>query len=338
MNRAGSGARHRASVALFHGLEAADHGLDPGTYLLVLLQERRPFRRQGVLALLERAVLVLQLVADFDQCIQALFQSPEFAVERCGCVVSHGGNIEPDRRIINRGQAPFAWQLRAFRGIMHAPGRAPALDCPHNARIPPMEQPIDYDQLNDALRRAGSTWEAAPVHGLLCSRLAAEGAAAGPGWLAQVLEGVDANNAPGKEAALLLDALYGESYRQLAERQSDFTLLLPDDETAADERARALAHWCEGFLHGLVSGQRNDAVRDRLAREPLADMIKDLLQITRATAEDEESDEVTEEAWVELVEYVRVAAQLAYEELAELRNAAEDGDGSDGPSAGDALH
>ena len=56
----------------------------------------------------------------------------------------------------------------------------------------------------------------------------------------------------------------------------------------------------------------------RLASEPLADIIKDLVEISRATAGDDD-DEGSESAFAELVEYLRVAAQLAYEELAEFR-------------------
>ena len=81
----------------------------------------------------------------------------------------------------------------------------------------------------------------------------------------------------------------------------------------------ALGHWCEGFLHGLVAAEHSDALRERLAAEPLSDIIKDLLQITRAGLDEESDEEDNESAYVELVEYVRVAAQLCYEELADLR-------------------
>ena len=55
------------------------------------------------------------------------------------------------------------------------------------------------------------------------------------------------------------------------------------------------------------------------AAEPLADVIKDMLQITRAAIDEDDDEAVNEEAYVEIVEYLRVAAQLVYEELAELR-------------------
>jgi uncharacterized protein YgfB (UPF0149 family) len=97
--------------------------------------------------------------------------------------------------------------------------------------------------------------------------------------------------------------------------------LLPDDQSDAALRTAAMAHWSEGFLHGLVSAKHGDALRDRLAAEPLADIIKDMLQITRAELDETTDAETNEAAYSELVEYLRVAAQLAYEELAEIRHA-----------------
>ena len=41
---------------------------------------------------------------------------------------------------------------------------------------------VDYDNLNDALRRCGASWDAAQAHGLLSSRLAVGGSDAGIGW------------------------------------------------------------------------------------------------------------------------------------------------------------
>ena len=58
-----------------------------------------------------------------------------------------------------------------------------------------------------------------------------------------------------------------------------------------------------------------------LAADPVADIIGDMLQMTRAVADDGEA-ESEEEAWVEIVEYLRVAAQIVYEELADTRPAA----------------
>ncbi len=176
---------------------------------------------------------------------------------------------------------------------------------------------IQHHIIDDALRRAGSSWDAAQTHGLASGRLAVEGRQASAGWLAQVLEGTDERNASRKECENLLVSLFDDTHRRFTERQSGFTPLLPDDDDSTAARTEALAHWCEGYLHGLTTSKHDDEMKSRLAGEPLADIIKDMLQITRAAAgEDEEDDE---EALTEIVEYLRVATQLVYEELADLR-------------------
>lgn len=182
-----------------------------------------------------------------------------------------------------------------------------------------MDQTPDHATLDAALRRCGASWDAAQAHGLLSGRLASSGADAGFDWLSQVLEGTRDDDALRAECERLLGDLFEATYRQLAERQSGFEPLLPDDAEDTVARATALAHWSEGFLHGLVSARHSEAIRERLAAEPLAEIIRDLLELTRAAAdEDAESDE---QAYAELVEYLRVAAQLAYEDLAAIRAA-----------------
>jgi len=192
-----------------------------------------------------------------------------------------------------------------------------------------MEQSINHDELDAALKRCGATWDAGQAHGLLCSRLAILGTDAGIGWLDQVLEGSNPDDALRRECESMLDALYAYTHRQLADRQSGFEPLLPDDSDSTMVRADAIARWCEGFLHGLVSGAPDERLKERLASDPLSDIIKDMLQITRATVDEDLDDETNESAYVELVEYLRVAVQLTYEELAEFRSP---------PPASEAIH
>jgi yecA family protein len=186
-----------------------------------------------------------------------------------------------------------------------------------------MDGAPDYATLDAALRRCGASWDAAQTHGLLAGRLAAGGTAAGFDWLSQVLEGTAEGDALRAECERLLGELFEATYRQLAERQSEFEPLLPDDAESAAERTSALARWCEGFLHGLVSRDHADALRARLAEEPLAEIIRDVLQLTRAAVEDDADGESDETAFAEIVEYLRVVAQLAFEELAAFRDAVE---------------
>jgi len=197
-----------------------------------------------------------------------------------------------------------------------------------------MRSEVDHDTLNDALRRCGATWDAAQAHGLLSSRLAVAGADAGIDWLQQVLEGTNESDALRAECAAMLNTLFQETLQQLSERLSEFAPLLPDDSDSVSVRAAALAHWCEAFLHGLVSADHGPALKERLGRDPLADIIRDMLQLTRAEVDEDSDDETNEAAYAEIVEYVRVAVQLTYEELADLRGRS----GESPAEAGETLH
>ena len=211
-----------------------------------------------------------------------------------------------------------SWPELALRGIIGA--------CSNGICPDRMEQRIHHDELEGVLRRCGSTWDAAQTHGLLSGRLAIAGGESGFGWLSQVLEGTDSADPLRNECEVLLSTLFESTYRQLSERQSEFAPLLPDDGDSTAVRVAALAHWCEGFLHGLVSSEHADALKERLSAEPLSDIIKDMLQITRACVEDEIDSETDDESYTELVEYLRVAAQLTYEELVEFRRVPESAD------------
>lgn len=195
-----------------------------------------------------------------------------------------------------------------------------------------MTTPIEYDELDESLRRCGSNWNAGQAHGLLCSQLAVFGAPGGDGWLALLLEDVSPASAERGECANLLEQLYVRTYQQLSERQSDFAPLLPVDNASAGSRAEAMGQWCEGFLHGLVSKAKGDELRKRLAAEPMDEIIRDLLEITRAAVDEDSDSEADEEAYAELFEYLRVAAQIAYEQLAELRNPTDRTEQNDGGS------
>ena len=185
-----------------------------------------------------------------------------------------------------------------------------------------MELTIDHNELDAALRRCGSTWNAGQTHGLLCSRLALAGAEGASRWLAQVLQDTDPDNTLRTECEVMLEALCSATWQQLSERRSEFMLLLPDDDDPAWVRAEAMGQWCEGFLHGLVSETHGEELRQRLASDPLSDIIKDMLEITRASIGDGANAEGNDNAFTELIEYLRVAAQLTYEELAEFRGSA----------------
>ncbi len=87
-----------------------------------------------------------------------------------------------------------------------------------------------------------------------------------------------------------------------------FRPLLPTDDQPLDERTRCLASWCSGFLAGFGAGE--PAISEEEGREAL----QMLEQIARAATDTESDQEAEENAYAELVEFVRVAVLLLRED------------------------
>jgi uncharacterized protein YgfB (UPF0149 family) len=51
----------------------------------------------------------------------------------------------------------------------------------------------------------------------------------------------------------------------------------------------------------------------------VGEIVRDFTEISRATGDDADADESNEQAYTELVEFIRVAAQVVFEELLPLR-------------------
>ncbi len=152
-------------------------------------------------------------------------------------------------------------------------------------------------------RRLALSASPAELHGALCGWLAGGGEAAAD-WTRRVLANeavaVPADGSP-------LDALRAASAGQIADRDFDFELLLPDADRSLAERSGALFDWCRGFLgaFGMAAGANPPLSEE--SREALADIAR------LATAQpQEEGDEEDEEALAEIEEFVRVAVLLLH--------------------------
>lgn len=95
---------------------------------------------------------------------------------------------------------------------------------------------------------------------------------------------------------------------ELSAPEMDFRPLLPSDDRPLDERTRCLAHWCSGYLAGFGAG--GPVVQGDNARDALTC----LERIARATTDEAADAEEEEGAYLELTEFVRVAALLLREE------------------------
>jgi len=168
----------------------------------------------------------------------------------------------------------------------------------------------DYVELQASLGAGGDDERPAEAHGTLCGLMCA-GSRDLPGtWVENTLADSVEGEEPPAEARDQLERLYAATLEAIGGDQMGFALMLPDDDQSLAERARALAAWCQGFLYGLaVRGLR--PVEE--LPEELREILGDLAEISRAAFTVEETEEQGEEAYAELVEYVRVAVQLFFD-------------------------
>lgn len=181
----------------------------------------------------------------------------------------------------------------------------------------------DYRELGRALRDLGFRLDAAEYHGALCGILCAR-SGAGDDLGLELDPPRDESAIPA--ARELLAGLREASLQHLNDPDSGFMPLLPEDVETLDSRVDALAQWCQGFLYGLATRQALDL---NAGSEELREVVADLIQISRAgVEEDREADEDADEnAYMELVEYVRAGVQLVFLELHTAEDAA--GEGAD---------
>lgn len=175
-----------------------------------------------------------------------------------------------------------------------------------------MHSYVAFDDVARTLAAGGSTVHPAEAHGCLCGALCARGAYSLAEWLEEILP--DASAIAGDPGPLA--ELHETTAGVLAAPDMEFRPLLPDDDTELGARVEALGAWCQGFLYGF--GASGTTARTQLPEE-VSEVLSDVARISHAGAVGSESSEVEEEAYTELVEYLRAAVQLVHDDLADLR-------------------
>jgi len=175
----------------------------------------------------------------------------------------------------------------------------------------------DFTEIQELLKQERSLAGAAEAHGTLAGCLCATEAYGFEDWLKEILP----EGRAGDAATHTLGELYANTARALEEPDMEFELLLPTDEEPLDLRTAALAEWCQGFLYGIGAGTIPDA--GQLPGD-VGEIVRDFIEISRAGVDEEQDEESNENAYAELVEFVRAGVQLLYEELAPARQQPEE--------------
>jgi uncharacterized protein len=177
-------------------------------------------------------------------------------------------------------------------------------------------QVFDFDEFADHLLEQGLQASPAELHGCLCGLLAAGAAPEAEAGLASLNQSLDMD-LHGELADQIMQ-LYTVTAASLLDEEFDFHPLLPDDSAELAGRTAALAGWCRGFLAGFAQVSAGGDQQPAPLTEDSSEILKDFAAIAQAEVVDEEDDdeEVAENSYAELVEYLRFAALNVYMDTA----------------------
>lgn len=176
------------------------------------------------------------------------------------------------------------------------------------------EELPDYVEVERVLGRAEIDLSCAEIHGICCGMLAIDQSANQDAWLQRVLEG-DAQNFHFQEARTLLRTLFAITKQQLNDSGLAFAPLLPEDDDLAD-RVEAMQEWCQGLGMGLALAGIEDMQR---LPEDSREWAQDVINIGAAGDMDLDNEEESENAYAELVEYLRVGLLMMNEEMQPMK-------------------
>lgn len=163
----------------------------------------------------------------------------------------------------------------------------------------------NYTELSHALQDTTLKLNPSQVHGAVCGIFCANSDS--NAW-----KELTAEDGASTQAQRVFQTLYDVTTAQLKDGLFEFQLVLPLDTEVLATRAEALTLWCQGFLTGLKLG--GVPIEHREPNE-VTEAINDLIEIAKMQYEDVVDSEEDESAYTELVEYVRVAVILIYQDL-----------------------
>jgi uncharacterized protein YgfB (UPF0149 family) len=161
-----------------------------------------------------------------------------------------------------------------------------------------------YVDVTQALQTMESDLSGAEAHGLLCGIICATAGKMDTSW--EKLMG----SSEDQQSIQLIKQLHAISFQHMTTFSFDFMLLLPDDEVDINERTEALSFWCQGFLTGL-----QQTTLPANAPAEATEALEDITEIAQVNYGDIAATDEDENAYVELIEYVRLAVLLLYQEF-----------------------
>jgi yecA family protein len=169
---------------------------------------------------------------------------------------------------------------------------------------------LEYDAFSNMLVNENIVVDAADIHGILCGMLAGGMNIDDQEWLEALADVVNQAETFSKPAQTQITLMFNKLCQELIEADFALQMCIPHDNTPINERGKAFVNWVHGFLLGFGLHQ-NDLTQ---CSEDVKEALEDFSQIAKMDEAMEEG-EASEQAFFEVLEYVRISAMLCFNEL-----------------------
>ncbi len=169
---------------------------------------------------------------------------------------------------------------------------------------------LSYDLITNALQQHNVIVDASEIHGILCGMLAGGMNIDDTEWSKTLNDIINQGDAIAEPAQNHITTMFNLVCQQFIEADFALRLCLPDDDQTINVRGKALVNWVNGFLVGFGLHQNDLTNCSPEAKEALEDFA-DIAKLDEEMDDDEES----EQAFFEVIEYVRISAMLCFNEM-----------------------
>lgn len=166
----------------------------------------------------------------------------------------------------------------------------------------------NFEDVAEALKVMQALTTASEAHGLLCALFSFGAEVKFTAWSDSLMtKPIEEGDLIAASALQTMKKLYDYTKSQFDEKGLTFDLFIPEDDNELSYRAEALTYWIKGFLSGVgLFGLdfENSKVKE------VKEAIHDLMQISYMDYGSLGDDESSEDDFMELVEYTKVAVLL----------------------------
>ena len=165
-----------------------------------------------------------------------------------------------------------------------------------------------FDKVVESLRAMQAVTTAPEAHGLLCALFSFGAEVKFTAWSDSLMtKSFEQGDIDSASALKTMKKLYDYTRAQFDEKGMTFDLFIPDDEEGLKYQAEGLTYWIKGFLSGVgLFGLDYENSKNKEVKEA----IDDLMKISYMDFDSLDENEDSEEDFMELLEYTKVAVLL----------------------------